>query len=58
MMANSPSSKYIASFVYSIKGEASEATKNSSLFFPTPIAIGLPKRATINSFGLVLSKLL
>jgi hypothetical protein len=42
--------------VNSIKGDASEAIKNSSLFFPTPIAIGLPSLATIISFGFVLSK--
>ncbi|CAI8177610.1 MAG: Uncharacterised protein [Polaribacter sp. SA4-10] len=38
------------------KGDASEATKNSLLFFPTPIAIGLPNFATINSSGFCLSK--
>ena len=46
----------MAFFVYSIKGEASEATKNSELSLPTPIAIGLPRRAIIISFGFVLSK--
>ena len=39
-----------------MKGEASEATKNSSLFSPTPIAIGLPNFATIISLGFTLSK--
>ena len=42
IIAISSSSKYTTFFVYSINGEASEATKNSVLFFPTPIAIGLP----------------
>jgi hypothetical protein len=41
--------------VYSIKGDASEAIKNSSLLFPTPIAIGLPNLATIISLGFSLS---
>ena len=39
-----------------MNGEASEATKNSSLFSPTPIAIGLPNFATIISLGFTLSK--
>jgi len=55
-MAISSSSKYITFLVNSIKGEASEATKNSSLFLPTPIAIGLPNLATIISLGFSLSK--
>ena len=44
----------MAFFVYSIKGEASLAIKNSSS--PIPIAKGLPSLATTISFGLFLSK--
>jgi hypothetical protein len=42
--------------VYSKKGEASLAIKNSASFSPIPIAKGLPKRATTTSSGLFLSK--
>ncbi len=44
----------MAEFVYSIKGEASEAIKNS--LSPTPIAKGLPSLATTISLGFSLSK--
>ena len=47
--AISLSSKYMVRLVYSIKGEASEAIKYSSL--PIPMANGLPNLATTTSPG-------
>ena len=47
--AISLSSKYMVRLVYSIKGEASEAIKYSSL--PIPMAKGLPNLATTTSSG-------
>jgi len=46
----------MAFLVYSINGDASEATKNSELFSPIPMAIGLPNLATMISSGISISK--